>query len=124
MHGAGGSVASGYRVNNYHAFLSSQTCNNGSEECNIRERVYKLNRKSKLKWPAFYTERWEAAAGFRCGNWANCPGGWFVLFCGARMKDYLGREGMVLSLFKTQAITSMKTFPISSNLMSILKKLF
>jgi len=70
-----------YRYTEGYTFLSSQTCNNGSEECDIRERVYKLNRKGKLKWPAFYTERWEAAAGFRCGNWANGPGGGFALFC-------------------------------------------
>jgi len=57
----------------------SRSCND--TESKIRARVFKLNRKGNLKWPLSYTGRWEAAAGFWCGNTANGVGGGFALFC-------------------------------------------
>jgi len=50
-------------------------------EGDIRARVFNLNRKGNLKWPLSYTERWQAAAGFCCGNAGVGEGGGFLLFC-------------------------------------------
>lgn len=69
-----------YRYTEGYTFLSRLHCNDdGGRE--IRARVFKLNRKGKLKWPCSESGQWEAAAGFRCGNGANSPGGGFAVFC-------------------------------------------